>query len=240
MDQNEIEALINGDSDDEGSGELSQADIDAAMAGNAATPEPSSTPEPSGEAAPGASFGEGESEGFSQADIDALMGGGGGSADSSAPPTANDAVSDQPQLDSEGRPLDEMGAAMAAAIAEEQAAAAEAGNASTQAADLPLEEIVLPAFDEEEVYTESTQPLSLLHDVQLHVKIELGRTRMLVEDVLHLGEGSVVELDRLAGDPVDVFVNERLVARGEVLVLNDNFCVRVSEIISGTQNRAAG
>ncbi|NOX59733.1 MAG: flagellar motor switch protein FliN [Planctomycetes bacterium] len=133
-----------------------------------------------------------------------------------------------------------MGAAMAAAIAEEQAAAAEAGGASTQAADLPLEEIVLPAFDEEEVYTESTQPLSLLHDVQLHVKIELGRTRMFVEDVLHLGEGSVVELDRLAGDPVDVFVNERLVARGEVLVLNDNFCVRVSEIISGTENRAAG
>ena len=56
---------------------------------------------------------------------------------------------------------------------------------------------------------------------------------MLVEHVLKLGEGSVVELDKLAGDPVDVFANDRLIARGEVLVLNDTFCVRVSEIMSG-------
>lgn len=73
--------------------------------------------------------------------------------------------------------------------------------------------------------------IDLLRDVDLNVKIELGRTRMLIEDVLKLGEGSVVELDKLAGDPVDVFVNERLVARGEVLVLNDNFCVRINEIV---------
>lgn len=74
--------------------------------------------------------------------------------------------------------------------------------------------------------------IDLLKDVDLDVKIELGRNRMLVEDVLRLGEGSVVELDKLAGDPVDVFVNDRLVARGEVLVLNDDFCVRVNEIIA--------
>lgn len=74
--------------------------------------------------------------------------------------------------------------------------------------------------------------IDLLADVNLNVKIELGRTRMLVEDVLRLGEGSVVELDKLAGDPVDVFVNGRHVARGEVLVVNDNFCVRISEILS--------
>ena len=74
-------------------------------------------------------------------------------------------------------------------------------------------------------------PIELLKDVDLNVKIELGRTRMLIEDVLRLSEGSVVELDKLAGDPVDVYVNEQLVARGEVLVLNDNFCVRVNEIV---------
>ena len=129
---------------------------------------------------------------------------------------------------------------MAAAIAEEKAAAEAAAAANPKPADLPLEEIELPSFDQEEVYTEYTQPLSLLHDVQLHVKIELGRTRMFVEDVLRLSEGSVVELDRLAGDPVDVFVNDRLIARGEVLVLNDNFCIRVSEIISNSEDRAAG
>jgi flagellar motor switch protein FliN/FliY len=73
--------------------------------------------------------------------------------------------------------------------------------------------------------------IDLLSDVNLHVKIELGRTRMLIEDVLKLGEGAVVELDKLAGDPVDVYVNDRHIARGEVLVLNDNFCVRINEIV---------
>ncbi len=74
--------------------------------------------------------------------------------------------------------------------------------------------------------------IDLLKDVDLNVKIELGRTKMLIEDVLKLAEGSVVELDKLAGDPVDIFVNEQLVARGEVLVLNENFCVRINEIIT--------
>lgn len=76
--------------------------------------------------------------------------------------------------------------------------------------------------------------INLLDDVALNVKIELGRTHMLVEDVLSLAEGSVVELDKLAGDPVDVYVNDRRVARGEVLVLNDNFCVRINEIVADT------
>jgi len=74
--------------------------------------------------------------------------------------------------------------------------------------------------------------IELLDDVELEVKIELGRTEMFIEDVLGLTAGSVVELDKAAGDPVDIFVNERLVARGEVLVLNDNFCVRINDIIS--------
>ncbi len=55
---------------------------------------------------------------------------------------------------------------------------------------------------------------------------------MLVEDVLRLNGGSIVELDKLAGDPVDVYVNDRRVARGEVLVLNDAFCVRISEVLA--------
>ena len=74
--------------------------------------------------------------------------------------------------------------------------------------------------------------IDLLDDVELDVKIELGRTQMYIEDVIRLGVGSVVELDKLAGDPVDVYVNDRLVARGEVLVLNDNFCVRINDILS--------
>lgn len=81
--------------------------------------------------------------------------------------------------------------------------------------------------------------IDLLGDVDLDVSIELGRTEMLVEDVLRLQSGSVVELDKLAGDPVDVYVNGRLVARGEVLVLNDNFCIRVSEIVADLEEQAA-
>ncbi len=80
--------------------------------------------------------------------------------------------------------------------------------------------------------------LGMLGDVDLHVMVELGRTDMLVEDVLKLGAGSVVELDKLAGDPVDVYVNQRLIARGEVLVLNDNFCIRISEIVANLQEEA--
>ena len=73
--------------------------------------------------------------------------------------------------------------------------------------------------------------IDLLMDVALNVRVELGRTRMYVEDILRLGDGAVVELDKLAGDPVDVLVNDRLVARGEILVLNENFCVRITDIV---------
>jgi len=75
--------------------------------------------------------------------------------------------------------------------------------------------------------------INLIRDVELDLKIELGRTHMYLEDVLKLRKGSVVPLDKLAGDPVDIYVNGRLIARGEVLVLNDNFCVRVAELIAG-------
>lgn len=77
--------------------------------------------------------------------------------------------------------------------------------------------------------------LELIRDVELDVRIEFGRTDMYLEDVLRLRKGSVVALDKLAGDPVDIFVNGRLIAKGEVLVLNDNFCVRVAELIAGEQ-----
>jgi len=94
----------------------------------------------------------------------------------------------------------------------------------------------LPNLLEEADRPPDSRNIDLLRDVDLHVKIELGRTRMFVEDVLRLGPGSVVELDKLAGDPVDVLVNERLVARGDVLVLNDNFCVRINEILPAVED----
>lgn len=76
--------------------------------------------------------------------------------------------------------------------------------------------------------------LDLVGDVELDVQIELGRTQMSLDEVLRLRNGSVVPLDKLAGDPVDIYVNGRLIARGEILVLNDNFCVRVGELVAGS------
>ena len=86
---------------------------------------------------------------------------------------------------------------------------------------------------------EPANTIDMLKDVELNVKIELGRAEMTVNEILHLTNGSVVDLDKLAGDPVDILVNEKLVARGEVLVVNENFCVRVNEIVAGATEQFA-
>mgnify|MGYP006272657189 CR=1 FL=1 len=84
--------------------------------------------------------------------------------------------------------------------------------------------------------SESASPrnysLGKLDDVELDLHIELGRAELMIDEVLSLRDGAVVQLDKMAGDPVDIVVNGRLIARGEVLVLNDNFCVRVAEIVT--------
>lgn len=74
--------------------------------------------------------------------------------------------------------------------------------------------------------------LELLHDVEMEVTAELGRTRMSVRDLLSLAPGAVIELDRLAGGPADLLVNGRLIARGEVVVIDENFGIRITEIVS--------
>ena len=79
--------------------------------------------------------------------------------------------------------------------------------------------------------TEQGKNLDLLMNVPLKVTAELGTCKMLVRDILKLGTGSIVELDRLAGGPVDLLVNDRLVARGEVVSIDENFGVRVTELI---------
>lgn len=83
----------------------------------------------------------------------------------------------------------------------------------------------------------SDVPVTVLHDVELGVTVELGRTKMLVRDVLSLTIGSVVELDRAAGSPVDVYVNGTLIARGEVVVVDEEFGVRITEVIGYHQDK---
>ncbi len=80
--------------------------------------------------------------------------------------------------------------------------------------------------------------LEFLLDIPLEISVELGRIRMLVKDVVELGTGSIVEIDKAAGEPVDVMVNGRLVARGEVVVIEDNFGVRITEILTPQERLA--
>jgi len=74
--------------------------------------------------------------------------------------------------------------------------------------------------------------LDLILDIPLRVSVELGRTKLLVNDLLQLGQGSVIELNKLAGDPLEVLVNDKLIARGEVVVVNEKFGIRLTDIIS--------
>jgi flagellar motor switch protein FliN len=74
--------------------------------------------------------------------------------------------------------------------------------------------------------------LDLIMDIPLKVTVELGRTKMVVHDLLALGQGSVIELNKLAGEPMEVLVNDKLVARGEAVVVNEKFGVRLTDIIS--------
>ena len=76
------------------------------------------------------------------------------------------------------------------------------------------------------------QNLDFILDIPLKVSVELGRTQIIVKDLLQLGQGSVLELDKLAGEPLEILVNGKLVAKGEVVVVNEKFGIRLTDIIS--------
>ena len=77
--------------------------------------------------------------------------------------------------------------------------------------------------------------LDFVLDLPLEVSVELGRARMLISELLQLGQGSIIELNKLAGEPVDIFVNQKLIARGEVVVVNDKFGIKMTDILSPTE-----
>jgi flagellar motor switch protein FliN/FliY len=74
--------------------------------------------------------------------------------------------------------------------------------------------------------------LKMILDVPLKVSVELGRTKMLINDLLQLGQGSVIELDKIAGEPMEILINDKLVAMGEVVVVNEKFGVRLTDVVS--------
>jgi flagellar motor switch protein FliN/FliY len=86
--------------------------------------------------------------------------------------------------------------------------------------------------------TAQSRRIDLLLDVPLELSVELGRTRMSIQELLALGPGSVIELDKVAGEPLDILVNDRLVARGEAVVVNDKFGIRITDIVSPAERIA--
>ncbi len=106
------------------------------------------------------------------------------------------------------------------------------GSAEVQS---PIQRAKFAPLVEEPVVPASSSNIDLLMDVSLKVSVELGRATLNVREALNLSPGNVVELDKLAGDPVDVLVNGRLIARGEVVVVEDQFGVRVTQIVSARQ-----
>ncbi len=135
-------------------------------------------------------------------------------------------------------PADQMSSSSAVDDEVEQAMLAELANAeaaeATRIGGSGSPTVQPVAFDRFQRAQPAGQPqnIDILLDVRLPVAIELGRTEMSIRDILELGAGSVVELTKLAGEPVDLLVNNKIVARGEVVVVDENFGLRVTSLIS--------
>ncbi|MBP9837908.1 MAG: flagellar motor switch protein FliN [Proteobacteria bacterium] len=98
-----------------------------------------------------------------------------------------------------------------------------------------VENVAAAAEDVVKATQEMPRNLDFLLDVTLQVSVEVGRSRMTIQELLQLGQGSVIELSKLAGEPLDIYVNNRLIARGEAVVVNEKFGVRITDIISQTE-----
>ncbi len=119
----------------------------------------------------------------------------------------------------------------AGANAEEEKLAAEWESAlGEQAQEGEAAEFV--ELDKEKGKSTTPKDLEFILDIPLEVTVEMGRTKMLVNDLLQMGQGSIIELSRLAGEPFDILVNNKLIARGEVVVVNEKFGVRITDIVS--------
>ena len=96
-----------------------------------------------------------------------------------------------------------------------------------------VKDLEVPEFQEQAGQTHSaTKDINFILDIPLEVTVVIGRTKILVQELLQLGQGSVVALEKLAGEPMEVFVNDRLIGRGEVVVVNERFGIRLTDIIS--------
>ncbi|MBS4198965.1 flagellar motor switch phosphatase FliY [Bacillus sp. FJAT-49732] len=105
-------------------------------------------------------------------------------------------------------------------------------NSGTQKSQTNVQSASFLDFNQSNVAAPETKNLDMLLDIPLQVTVELGKTKKSVKEILELGAGSIIELDKLAGEPVEILVNSRLIAKGEVVVIDENFGVRVTDIVS--------
>ncbi len=166
------------------------------------------------------------SEELKQDDIDALL---------------NQEAPKEEEKPEETKAEEGVGEAEADLLAQWEEALKEAQEAKPQAEEKPKEEkkpkpqASTPSFEEfrhSEGTDEGHPSLDFILDIPLEISVEIGRTKMIINDLLKLSQGSIIELNKLAGEPAEIYVNQRLMARGEVVVVNDRFAVRLTEIIS--------
>ncbi len=124
-------------------------------------------------------------------------------------------------------------------VGEEGWAAASAGDATADAERAAVAEPkpaqIFPQLAENEARTEHFHDFDMILDIPVQLAVELGRTRMSIRSLLQLAHGSVIELDALAGEPLDVLVNGTLIAQGEVVVVNDKFGIRLTDIVTPSE-----
>ena len=217
---------------------MSQEEIERMLAGGGETA-PAPAEEPSG----------GSSRMMSQEEIERMMAGGGTAAPAPAPapapqpapppqPVPQPAPAAQPAPGAQPATAADLGSMMAAMMT--AMTTAMANNAPVQAAAqqkpepkiIATKPVAMKEMDVEEVLgKEQAQNLDLIMEVPLQVSVEIGRTQRKVQEILAFSKGSLVVLDKLAGDQVDLFVNGKCIARGDVVVIDDNFGVRVTEIV---------
>ena len=224
---------------------MSQEEIERMMSGGAPEPEPE--PEPAG----------GSNRMMSQEEIERMLAGGGASEPAPAPAPSSPPPAPAPApAPAQTAPPPPQPASAPAAPAAQPAAAADRGsmmaammaamttvmannNAAAAAVQQPAEPKVIATKPvpmkelnvEEVLGKEQAQNLDLIMEVPLQVSVEIGRTQRKVQEILGFSKGSLVVLDKLAGDQVDLFVNGKCIARGDVVVIDDNFGVRVTEIV---------
>ena len=251
MSQEEIEAMLagmGGGADPEpapapepapsSGGKMSQEEIEAMLAGMSGGAEP--VPAPAPEPAP-SSGGK-----MSQEEIEAMLAGMGGGAEPApapapqpapqpapAPQTAQPAAAAPPATAADiGAMMAAMMSAMTAAMANNAAAAPASAAQAPEPKVIATRPAPLREMNPADVLgTEQAQNLDLIMEVPLQVTVEIGRTQRKVQDILEFSKGSLVVLDKLAGDQVDLFVNGKCVAKGDVVVIDDNFGVRITEIV---------